>query len=114
MLSHKISHPADLLDHEWKDLDQISTTLPIAVIAAKDQTFPTRPGFDLALFKKAIAEHQIGQAIPSSSSISRQTARNLFLWSNENSSGGGLESWLAFLLETSLDKRAYSRNLSQH
>lgn len=104
MLSQKASSPHAPIQYEWKNWNELTTNIPLAIIAAKDQQFSTRPGLDLNQLKYVLREQPIKSSIHATSDISKQTVQNLFLWSDKLS-WMGLESWLTFLLETSLDKQ---------
>ncbi|MDO4709730.1 MAG: monofunctional biosynthetic peptidoglycan transglycosylase [Pseudomonadota bacterium] len=80
--------------HEWRDLQEISPYLPVAVIAAEDQLFAEHAGFDRAAIEKAMQGNQQGKRIRGGSTISQQTAKNLFLWG-----GSGWNRWLRKALE---------------
>jgi monofunctional biosynthetic peptidoglycan transglycosylase len=93
------------LRHEWRDYDQISAQLPIALVAAEDQKFPLHRGFDLEAIDKAIQSNARGGRIRGGSTISQQTAKNLFLWSGGGYLRKGLEAWYTVLIEAMWPKR---------
>jgi monofunctional biosynthetic peptidoglycan transglycosylase len=93
------------LRHEWRDYDQISAHLPIALVAAEDQKFPLHRGFDLEAIDKAIQSNARGGRIRGGSTISQQTAKNLFLWSGGGYLRKGLEAWYTVLIEAMWPKR---------
>ena len=72
----------------------------MAVIAAEDQRFPDHFGFDLAAIHRALAHNARGRTVRGASTISQQTAKNLFLWSGRSYLRKGLEAGLTVLLET--------------
>ncbi|MGY0505472.1 monofunctional biosynthetic peptidoglycan transglycosylase [Luteimonas sp. e5] len=80
--------------HEWRPLAQVSPQLALAVIAAEDQRFAEHDGFDREAIEKARERNQQGGRIRGGSTISQQTAKNLFLWS-----GSGWNRWLRKGLE---------------
>ncbi|MEY4762921.1 MAG: hypothetical protein RLZZ200_2777 [Pseudomonadota bacterium] len=94
-----------VLRHEWRDLKDISPQLALAVIASEDQLFPSHKGFDVVQIKKALAEAESGGRARGASTISQQTAKNLFLWSGHSLLRKGLEAWFTVLLETCWPKR---------
>lgn len=94
-----------LLYHEWTDWDAIAPTLKLAVIAAEDQRFPEHQGFDLVELQAAWEDFQQGARLRGASTISQQTAKNLFLWNGRDYVRKGLEAWLTLLLETLLTKQ---------
>ena len=85
--------------HDWRDLAQISPHLPLAVIAAEDQHFATHPGFDLEAIEKAMDHNARGKRVRGASTISQQTAKNLFLWTGRSWLRKGLETWYTFWIE---------------
>jgi monofunctional biosynthetic peptidoglycan transglycosylase len=93
------------LRHEWRDYDQISAQLPIALVAAEDQKFPLHRGFDLEAIDKAIQSNARGGRIRGGSTITQQTAKNLFLWSGGGYLRKGLEAWYTVLIEAMWPKR---------
>jgi monofunctional biosynthetic peptidoglycan transglycosylase len=93
------------LRHEWRDYDQISAQLPIALVAAEDQKFPLHRGFDLEAIDKAIQSNARGGRLRGGSTISQQTAKNLFLWSGGGYLRKGLEAWYTVLIEAMWPKR---------
>jgi len=70
------------MNKRWKSLEEISPILPLAVIAAEDQKFTEHFGFDLEAIEKAQQqnERRHGKKIHGASTISQQTAKNVFLW----------------------------------
>ncbi|MEG3191351.1 monofunctional biosynthetic peptidoglycan transglycosylase [Lysobacter sp. D1-1-M9] len=87
------------LAHDWRDVDRISANLPLAVIAAEDQNFARHHGFDLEAIRKARAHNARGRSIRGASTISQQTAKNLFLWSGGGWLRKGIEAWYTVLIE---------------
>src|SRR5690554_1655509 len=85
--------------HEWRDLDRISPALPLAVIAAEDQRFAMHRGIDLEAIEKAREQHARGGRLRGASTISQQTAKNVFLWSGRSWVRKGLEAWYTILIE---------------
>ena len=93
------------LQHSWRDLAAISPQAAIAVVASEDQQFPMHRGFDVAQIRKAMTEAERGRRARGASTISQQTAKNLFLWSGHSYLRKGLEAWLTVLMEAFLPKR---------
>ncbi len=87
------------LRYQWRDLGQISTSLPLAAIAAEDQRFAEHRGFDLEAIEKAREQHARGGRLRGASTISQQTAKNVFLWSGRSWVRKGLEAWYTVLME---------------
>lgn len=93
------------LRQEWRDLSAISSQLPIALVAAEDQKFPTHRGFDLEAIDKAIAGNAGGGRVRGASTISQQVAKNLYLWGGGGYVRKGIEAWYTLLIEAFWSKR---------
>jgi monofunctional biosynthetic peptidoglycan transglycosylase len=93
------------LQHVWRDYSQISSQLPLAVVASEDQRFPEHRGFDIRQIRKAMDEAQRGRRARGASTISQQVAKNLFLWNGRSWVRKGLEAWFTVLIETLWPKR---------
>ena len=87
------------LDKSWMPLSEISPHLPAAVIASEDNTFCRHRGFDWEAIETAIADYQDGERLRGASTISMQTAKNLFLWPGRSFLRKGIEAYLTGLLE---------------
>jgi monofunctional biosynthetic peptidoglycan transglycosylase len=85
--------------HQWVDSAAISTHLPRALIAAEDQRFFDHHGFDIDAIRKAVDSNRKGRRVRGASTISQQTAKNLFLWSTRSWVRKGLESWFTIWIE---------------
>ena len=95
------------LKKSWKSLDEISPAMPLAVIAAEDQRFEEHFGFDVEAIRKA-GEYNAkkkGKKVRGASTISQQTAKNVFLWPSRSWIRKGFEVYFTFLLEVYWDKR---------
>jgi monofunctional biosynthetic peptidoglycan transglycosylase len=102
--------------YAWRDLDAISPNLPVSLVAAEDQNFAVHHGFDFAAIEKARAhnERMVERAekrgtpvkrLRGASTISQQTAKNLFLWQGRSWVRKGLEAWYTVLIEALWPKR---------
>lgn len=87
------------LHYQWRDLDRIASSLPVSMIAAEDQNFAKHRGFDLEAIEKARAHNASGGRMRGASTISQQTAKNLFLWSGRSWARKGLEAYYTLLME---------------
>lgn len=87
------------IKHEWKDIDNISRNLVMAVIASEDNRFMTHNGFDIEQIKLARAEAAAGKRVRGASTISQQTAKNVFLWPGKTYFRKGLEAYFTLLIE---------------
>ncbi len=86
--------------HQWKPLSKISKTLQLAVICSEDQRFIEHHGFDKKAIQKAMIEYKSGKRLRGASTISQQTAKNVFLWPHRSWVRKGLETYFTFLIET--------------
>ncbi|WP_295878263.1 monofunctional biosynthetic peptidoglycan transglycosylase [uncultured Thiohalocapsa sp.] len=91
--------PRPRLYHEWVDSDAIAPAMALAAVAAEDQRFPEHVGFDLVQLKQAWADYQAGGRLRGASTISQQTAKNLFLWPGRDPLRKAAEAWLTLLIE---------------
>ena len=87
------------INHHWIPLEKISHNLPQAVMASEDNLFLKHKGFDLEQIQKAQIEAQEGKRQRGASTISQQTARNVFLWQKRSWLRKGLEAYFTFLIE---------------
>lgn len=87
------------LRHHWVPLEEISPDLPLAVIASEDQRFREHNGFDFNAISQAIKENKQGKRQRGGSTISQQTAKNVFLWPGHSWVRKGLEVYFTVLIE---------------
>jgi len=85
--------------HTWVSIDDISEKLPLAVVASEDNLFMEHSGFDFNQIQKAMEEADKGKRQRGASTISQQTAKNVFLWSGRSYIRKGLEAYYTFLIE---------------
>ena len=83
----------------WKSLDEISPNLAIAVMASEDNRFLEHWGFDWKEINKAIKENKKGKRVRGASTISQQTAKNVFLYPGKSWLRKGLEVYFTCLIE---------------
>ncbi|MDE1961649.1 MAG: monofunctional biosynthetic peptidoglycan transglycosylase [Xanthomonadaceae bacterium] len=93
------------LRYHWVAWREVSPQLPIALIASEDQKFPYHHGFDVQAIQDAIDEADEGERLRGASTISQQTAKNLFLWGGRSFVRKGLEAYFTVLLEITWPKR---------
>ncbi|MCQ4164057.1 monofunctional biosynthetic peptidoglycan transglycosylase [Tahibacter sp. P2K] len=93
------------LRQRWVPLAQVSRELPIALVAAEDQKFPRHHGFDVEAIREAIEDAEDGERLRGASTISQQTAKNLFLWNGRSFVRKGLEAYFTVLIELCWPKR---------
>ncbi len=87
-------------EHDWVSIDHISKNLQLAVICSEDQNFLNHNGFDVKAIEKAYQENKKGKRIKGASTISQQTAKNVFLWPQRSWLRKGFEVYFTFLIET--------------
>lgn len=90
---------------DWVPLEQISPNLQRAVIAAEDGNFCLHNGFDWKALEKVYTDWQRGGRMRGGSTISQQTAKNIWLWPNSDIIRKGLEVPLTYFLERTYPKR---------
>lgn len=87
------------LKHDWVSIDKISHHMAQAVVASEDNLFLEHHGFDVDQIKKAIEESKRGKRHRGASTISQQTAKNVFLWNGGGYFRKGLEAYFTVLIE---------------
>ncbi|WP_374531176.1 monofunctional biosynthetic peptidoglycan transglycosylase [Novosphingobium sp.] len=95
-------------DKSWTPLSRIDRTMVDAVIAGEDAKFCSHNGFDTEAIEKAIERNARSNRLRGGSTISQQTAKNVFLWQGTGwtrYARKGLEVWFTFLIENIWGKR---------
>lgn len=87
------------MHHHWVSLEKMSPSMPVAVMASEDQRFLTHHGFDFDAIQKAAESNKEGGKIRGGSTISQQTAKNVFLWPGRSWVRKGFETYFTFLIE---------------
>ncbi len=89
------------IDKDWKSLEEIGKNMPLAVVTAEDQKFAEHFGFDMEAIEKAVKynEKHKGKKVKGASTISQQTAKNVFLWPGRSWIRKGLEVYFTFVIE---------------
>ena len=93
------------IEQRWVDLRRISPWARLAVIASEDQRFPFHHGFDLDSMQDALQGNLDGEHFRGGSTISQQTAKNLFLWGGRSYVRKAIEAWFTGLMELMLPKQ---------
>jgi monofunctional biosynthetic peptidoglycan transglycosylase len=93
------------MTRDWEPLSRIDRNMVSAVIAGEDGKFCTHGGFDREAIEQAIERNQQGGRIRGGSTISQQTAKNVFLWQNGGYFRKALEAWFTLLIENIWGKR---------
>ena len=86
----------------WRGLGSIAPAMPLAVIAAEDQKFMEHHGFDVEAMRDAWERNSRDRKgrVRGGSTISQQTAKNVFLWHGRSLFRKGLEAWFTGLIES--------------
>lgn len=85
--------------HKWVPIEEISPNMQKAVIASEDGNFLTHHGFDFTAMQKAYKNNESGKKLKGGSTISQQTAKNIFLWQGRSYIRKGLEAYFTVLIE---------------
>jgi monofunctional biosynthetic peptidoglycan transglycosylase len=88
-----------IYSHDWVPLEEISPNLQKAVIASEDGNFLKHSGFDFKAMQKAYKSNKKGKKLKGGSTISQQTAKNVFLWQGRSYLRKGLEAYFTVLIE---------------
>ena len=86
-------------NHHWVSKENISHSLPLAVIASEDNRFASHHGFDFVEIKTAMKENKKRKKARGASTISQQTAKNVFLWPSSSWIRKGFEVYFTTLIE---------------
>jgi len=89
----------------WRPLEQISPNLVLAAMASEDSRFCSHDGFDWKAIREDWQRNQRGGQLLGASTISMQTAKNLFLWPDRSWPRKGLEVYFTLLIELAWPKR---------
>ncbi|MDR2810543.1 MAG: monofunctional biosynthetic peptidoglycan transglycosylase [Tannerellaceae bacterium] len=87
------------LEHAWVPIEEIAHSLALAVVASEDNRFLTHGGFDFEQIEKARNEADAGKRVRGASTISQQTAKNVFLWPGKTYVRKGIEACFTLLIE---------------
>lgn len=98
-LENKVDGKDMVCSHDWVPLEEISPNLQRAVIASEDANFLTHHGFDFKAIQKAMQNNEKGKKLKGGSTISQQTAKNVFLWQGRSYIRKGLEAYFTVLIE---------------
>ncbi|SMB85943.1 monofunctional biosynthetic peptidoglycan transglycosylase [Pasteurella testudinis DSM 23072] len=93
------------IQYDWVSLDQISWQMQLAVIAAEDQRFDQHYGLDFSAIQSALEDNANSNRTRGGSTISQQTAKNLYLWHGQSWLRKGIEVPTTFMLETLWHKK---------
>lgn len=99
MLIRSINDNAPI-HYEWQPIEKISPHLALAVVSSEDNLFTQHNGFDFKAIEQARKEAEQGKRLRGASTISQQTAKNIFLWNGRSWLRKGLEAYFTLLIET--------------
>lgn len=88
-----------IMEHDWVSLEEISPKLQLAVVCSEDQNYLKHFGVDWGAIQKAMKENEKGKRVRGGSTITQQTAKNVFLWQGRSYIRKGLELWFTLLIE---------------
>lgn len=92
------------LSKDWVPLKEIAPDLQLAVVASEDQNFISHYGFDIGAIEKAMKRNAKSKRVKGASTISQQTAKNVFLWSGRTWVRKGFEVYFTLLIEVCWSK----------
>lgn len=87
------------IHHQWVPLESIAREMPQAVVASEDQNFMRHHGFDFGAIQEAVREKEEKGRVRGASTISQQTAKNVFLWPSSTWVRKGFEAYFTVLIE---------------
>jgi len=93
------------LEYQWADYQDIAPYMRLAVVTAEDQNFPYHHGFDWDAIAAAFQRNANSRRLHGGSTISQQTAKNLWLWPGRSYVRKGVEAWFTLLMEAEWPKR---------
>ena len=99
IIEFKLDGNDAIYSHKWVPLEEISPSLQKAVIASEDGNFLKHYGFDFKAMQKAFKNNSKGKKLKGGSTISQQTAKNVFLWQGRSYIRKGLEAYFTVLIE---------------
>lgn len=99
MVIRKLENKETQIKHDWVSFENLSPHLQLAVVCSEDQNYLKHNGLDWGAIEKARKENESGKRVRGASTISQQTAKNVFLWPARNYLRKGLEVWFTVLIE---------------
>ncbi|HWW41077.1 monofunctional biosynthetic peptidoglycan transglycosylase [Pedobacter sp.] len=103
MIERNIERKADgktfKTDKKWMRFEDISDNMKRAAVSAEDQLFLKHMGFDIKAIEKAYESNEKGKKVKGGSTISQQTAKNVFLWPGRSWIRKGFEAYFTLLIE---------------
>jgi len=93
------------VNQNWVDWEQIAPVVPLAVIAAEDQNFPSHWGVDFGAISAAMKERRSEGRVRGASTITQQLVKNMYLWPGQSWLRKALEAWLTLSVEITWSKQ---------
>ena len=93
------------IEKQWKNFDEISDNMKRAAVAAEDQSFLENHGFDFNAIEKAYKKNEHSKKLIGGSTITQQTAKNVFLWPGRSFIRKGLEAYFTMLMDVFWSKK---------
>lgn len=100
----------DGLKRDYINYDEMGDNIKLAVMASEDQLFPDHDGFDFKSIEKALKHNKRSRSLHGASTISQQTAKNVFLWQGRSWIRKGLEVYFTFMIELIWNKKRILEN----
>lgn len=98
------------LKRDYINYDEMGNNIKLAVMASEDQLFPDHDGFDFKSIEKAMKHNSKSKSLHGASTISQQTAKNVFLWQGRSYVRKGLEVYFTFMIELVWNKKRILEN----
>lgn len=93
------------LHRDYVNMDEMNSSIKLAVLSGEDQLFPDHNGFDFKSIQKAMKHNQKSKSLRGASTISQQVAKNVFLWQHGGYFRKGLEVYFTFMIEKVWSKK---------
>jgi|SRR5690606_4017212 len=103
--SQDIENTKPPVPRKWIKYEDLSENLKRAVVASEDARFMQHGGFDKKAIREALQKNKAGGSLRGGSTISQQTAKNVFLWPQRSWVRKGLEAWFTILIEALWGKK---------
>lgn len=98
-------NPRAQIEYHWVNYSGMAPAMHLAVVASEDQTFPYNHGFDLQAIQKALKHNRESGTLHGASTITQQTAKNLYLWAGRNYFRKALGAYFTVLIDTEWPKQ---------
>lgn len=97
--------PHARIEYHWVNYADMAPAMHLAVVASEDQTFPYNHGFDVEAIEKDLRRNRTSRRIRGASTITQQTAKNLYLWSGRTYFRKAVEAYFTVLINTEWPKQ---------